>query len=90
MPLFAYRMICFSVVLSLFSLCASAANFNETVRENLRMHVEAAGTPFNKTIAGEIIYSKEALPKFYEASAYQPVWVGKKLQNRKIRNCWMP
>ena len=85
MPKLHYRMFCLFVVLSFFPLRASADNFNETVRENLRMQVEAAGVPFKTTIAGEIIYSKEALPQFYEASAYLPVWVGKKLQNRKIK-----
>ncbi|MBU4316428.1 MAG: L,D-transpeptidase family protein [Proteobacteria bacterium] len=46
--------------------------------ETLRNQIEEGGIPFKKTIDGEIIRSAEALPKFYEMNAYQPVWVEQK------------
>ena len=54
------------------------------IREGLRNRIEAAGSPVNILIGEESVCAVEALPRFYEARAYQPVWVEKNKPNKRL------
>ena len=53
----------------------AAEGLRDQVREILRNRIEAAGTPPNVNVGGDIIHSATALPRFYEARVYQPAWI---------------
>ena len=47
---------------------------SERVREAIRERIEAAGHPLVLEVAGEPVYSRSALPRFYEGRTYTPAW----------------
>lgn len=52
----------------------AAPPLSDLVDEQLRNRIEAAGTPPQISIGGELIHASEALPLFYERRGFHPAW----------------
>ena len=73
---------------TVFFVFSSGLSFSKeptkNIAESLRGRIEEAGLPVIMRIDDEPVFASEALPKFYEAGAYQPVWIEKDRPNKKL------